>query len=271
MAEVDAGAPAPAVATPPAADAVPAPAVPTGQDNAEAKADESVQPPKTYSEEEARKIVNERLTKERRRIERQVRAEVERDYLRQQLEARDKPPASDQPKGKPQYKDYEGRPEEFVEALAEWKLEQREAARVKETEAQRSQREAAEEGEYIRGKLAEASVQFPDLDARLSSEDIALTRPMLDFVVDAEDGFAVGDYLANNPAESKKIALLRPVKQVLALEAIAKRLKAPPEPTKVPSPIVPTTGKATADKDWDELTQAEFNERRRRQKAALKS
>jgi hypothetical protein len=271
MAEVDAGASAPVVpvANAPAADAVPAPDAPTVTDQAEPTQAEPVQPTRTYSEEEMRKTVSDRLAKERKRLAREARAEVEASFYKQQLEAAKAQPAQDQPKGKPQYKDFEGRPEEFVEALAAWTLEQREAARAKETEAQRAKHSEREEATYYETKLAEGSEKFPDLGDRLRSEEVALTRPMLDFVTDAEHGFAVGDYLANNAAESHKIAALSPVKQVLELHKIAQRLSAPPEITKTPPPIKPSGATSAVEKPWDELTQAEFNERRRRQTAQL--
>jgi hypothetical protein len=269
MAEVDAGAVAPVVNAP-AADAVPAPDAPVVTENAEVK--DPVQP-RMLTEDEHKELVekrvNERLSKERRRLEREARTAVERDYLKQQLEARNAP--ADQPPGKPQYKDYEGRPEEFVEALAEWKFEQREAKRADESKAQAAKRAEAEEGQYVVGKFAAAESTHPGLLDRMSElpgED--LTRPMVDFVVDAEGGFAVGDFLASNPKEASRIARLAPIKQVLELDKIAKRLSAPPEITKTPSPIKPNGSTSAVEKPWDELTQAEYNERRRRQQAQLR-
>jgi hypothetical protein len=264
MAEVDAGASAPVVPVTdaPAANAVPAPDAPTVTDNAEpSKADESVQPPKTYSEEETRRIVNERLTKERKRLAREARAEVERDFYKRQLEERNAPKASDQPKGKPQYKDFEGRPEEYVEALADWKFEQREAKRIEESKAQEDKHSEREEVEQAEMALAKASVKFPDLKARLIEADAFLTKPMFDYVVDTEHGPAVGDFFANNPAESHRIAALSPVKQVLELHKIATRLSAPPEPTKTPAPIKPLDGNAGAKRDWADLSTAEHVEK----------
>lgn len=256
MAEVPVGADAPVVeVTPPAADAVTAPDAPPVQEPAV----EAV--PKTYSEEEMRKVVSDRLKKESRRLERAVRAELERDQLKQELETLKAPKTPQAPKeGKPRPGDFKD-PEEYVEALTEWKIEQREAKRAKEQQSETGERDRQEATAYLDERFSEAEEKFPDLRERLGADDVLLTDAMLGFVLHHEHGFAVGDYLAAHSAESRRIGKLPLALQPIALKEVADRLKAPPKPTQTPPPIKPLDGNAGAKRDWADLSTAEHVEK----------
>ncbi len=265
MAEVDAGAPAP-VEQPVAAEvATPAPEVTATPGTEKPEGAEPTKAPeeKLLTQSEVNKLVQKRERIAESRALKIAREEAE--HYRKLLAEQAKP-AAEAPKGEPQYKDFEGRPEEYVRALIRYETEQREAVRAQETKAQTVQRAQAEESEYVLGKFAEAETAHPGLFDRMAAlPDSDLTKPMVDFVTDAEHGFAVGDFLANNPKEAGRVAALSPVKQVLELQKIAQRLSAPPEITKQPSPIKPSGSTSAVEKPWDELTQKEFNERRARQ------
>jgi hypothetical protein len=258
MADVPVGADAPVVdVTPPAADAVTAPDAPPVQEPAA----EVVQPPKTYSEDEMRKVVSDRLKKESRRLERAVRAELERDAALKELETLKAPKTPQAPKeGKPKPSDFND-PADYVEALTEWKIEQREKGLQSKKEAETGDRDRREATAYLEERFTEAEEKFPDLRARLEADDVLLTDAMLGFVLHHEHGFAVGDYLAGHSAESRRIGKLPLALQPIALKEVADKLKAPPKPTQTPPPIKPLDGNAGAKRDWQDLSTAEHVEK----------
>lgn len=273
MAEVDAGAVAPAVPVvpvAPAADAAPAPQ-PTAAEGAEAPNGEQqpAPPPKLFTQEEVNRMNAEAREKALRKAGRETRAERDaRIRLEAELEATrkilgERQPA--QPQGEPKPEDYKDRtPQEFLRDWLKWERQQQEQASTTESRAREEQMRQREEAEYVHTRLAEASAKFPDLHERLG-ELPALTRPMLEFVIEDESGPAVGDYIANNVAEAIKIAELKPVKQVLAMRDIAAKLKEPPKTSAAPPPIVPNAGRASVEKDVSKMSDKEFAEWRKRQ------
>jgi hypothetical protein len=261
MAELAPGAAAPAVdQTPPGADPVQAPDTPAvGNEATPPEGDKPVQPPKTFSEEEMRKTVSERLAKERRRMERTLRAEIERDSLRRQLEARDRPQERPQAQGEPRQQDFTDY-EEYLLAKAEWRLEQKHR-NVREQETQRSrheqqQRVMVEQSNLAREKVDAAIEKYPDFeDVVLGMSADTLTDPMVAFVLQSKHGIDVGYYLGKHPGEAKKIANLNSVEQMEELVSIASKLAAAARPSNAPPPIRPGGNEsASAGFDPDKLS-----------------
>lgn len=270
MTDVLAGTPAPEVTPPPAANAVPAPDAPTGQESA---SDVSVQPSKTYTEEENRRIVSERLKKESRRMERTIRAEVERDFLQRQLEEgrNAAAPKADQPKGKPQEKDFKDW-ESYQDAVVDWKLEQRLAAEreksTRESSAEKHNREMAQRAQFIRENVvAKGKKEFSDFED-VAMGDVTITMPMAAAIARLPAGHKVWYHLGRNPDEADRISQLPDVEQLWEIKALESKLTAPPSPTKTPPPIVPNGQQASNRKDWGGMTTADhikaYRERKRR-------
>lgn len=260
MAEVDAGALAPVETQPvPGADqpvqTSGAPAAGAEQPDA---GKEPVQPPKTYSEEDMRKTVSDRLNKERRRLERQIRAEVERDYYKQLAErggGQPGPAKADQPKGKPKPSDYED-PEQYLDALTEWKLEQREAARKaqseQETKFQREQRLEAERARLMEEKVIRPGMaKHRDFADVVMSEDVPITDVMLASAARLKGGVDVLYHLGKNPEEANRIAQLSDLEQAWEIRDLERKLTAPASPSKAPPPIVPNNPAAASKNPYD--------------------
>ena len=106
---------------------------------------------KTFTQEELDSIVQKRLAKESRRIAKLAEVEAENRMLKQQMEqAR---PRQEEPSGKPvpsQFQDYES----YIEAVAEWKADQKLATIRAESEAQQRQREAQERASKVQQNSA---------------------------------------------------------------------------------------------------------------------
>lgn len=232
-------------ATPPGgANPVPAPGAPAGQDNAQPQGEQPVQP-RTYSEEEHKRLVAEnvadRLKKERRRLERTLRAEVERDYLRQQMERGQPRQQANEPKGKPKKEDFET-VDDYLDAVVDWRLEQRESERAKKSEASRGQRETQEQGR----RLFEACLKgaddlgVEDFDQVALDEELDVTTPMMHAIAECKAPAAILYHLGQNPKEATRISKLAPTHQIRAIAEIESKLTAAPGPSKAPAPIVPS-------------------------------
>lgn len=272
MADVLAGASAPVVNAPVTAEVVtPAPdttAVPVDETPVEAKP-EAPEPEKTLTQSEVNKLVAKEKAQAAKRAERLAMERFRAEHAERELERlraeRDKPA---QPQGKPQPSDFKS-PEEYVEALTDWRLEQKLSEREKESVENRRLREdreaAQRQYEYVTERFELAEDKFPGLKDKLMADDLPMTPRMTEFVLEDDNGFAVGDYLADHVDEAKKIARLGPYKQLQALNEIAKRLAAPPKPTNAPPPIVPSGTKTAVDKDPSKMTDKEFADWRKRQ------
>lgn len=225
---------------------------------------------RTFTQKELDRIV----AKERREYARLIQQAEDRARERlsreggerQQTQERDTKPA-----GRPKAADFKD-PEDYVEALAEWKFEQREAERARKDRERDAERSTSEASRYIEERFAEADEHFPDLRERLAAKDVSLSDPMLGFVLDHDQGFAVGDFLATNPAESTRIAKLRPAMQILALNEIAAKLKAATR-TNTPAPIVPNDAAGASqsdisseksDEEWARKREKQLREKRAR-------
>lgn len=270
MAEVDAGAVAPVVPVTPAVQPAPTPDPTAGQ---EAVTPQGVEPEATPVPEKMlpQSEVNKLLAKEKaqaaRRAEKSAMERFRAESAERELERlRAERATPEIAQGEPQPEQFKT-PQEFVRALIKWERQQEAVATERDNDKQREVHSVKQEREYVDAKFADAVEKgFPDLQERLTAPDLPLSRPMADFVFEAEHGFAVGDYLADHKDEAKKIAQMHPVQQVLALNGIAAKLKTPPKPSAAPPPIVPNSGSGTPAKGYrPDMSDKEYADWRKRQ------
>jgi hypothetical protein len=220
-----------------------------------------VQPPKTFTltEEELQSKYNERLSKERRRLERAVRAELERDFYKNQVEqSRQQAQPQKSAEGRPREEDFQGRPyHEFTEALADWKAEQKLSAFRKEIEehGRASQSEAAKKQAVE--KLYKGADKYPDFD-EVIRQGAYISEPMGHAITAVSNASDVAYYLCNNHDEAQQIFSLPPIEQVWAIKDLSSKLSATPVPKPVPAPITPNKGTAPVevrleDADFDDF------------------
>jgi len=183
-----------------------------------------------------------------------------------------------QPDGKPVADNFESHAE-YVEALTDWKLEQRlkardaeEQRRSLEAEQQRAQREHFE-------RVQTFAKQHDDFEEALSDvDDIPVSAAFQELIVTSDQGPALMYELAKNRKEYERIAQLSPLACARELGKIETRIAAraseasakKPEPktTKAPKPIEPVGGsKGTVQKSLDDpdLSFAEYERMRREQ------
>lgn len=181
-----------------------------------------------------------------------------------------------EPAGKPHPDNYETHVE-YVEALTDWKLEQREKDREQQTEKSKLEAESKRllETHHAREKsFAEKTADYvkvlEDVD---NFTDASATLEEL--IVTSENGPEIMYELAKNPEEYERINALHPLaaaREIGKLEAkVAAKESKPIEPKKItnaPKPIEPVSGgKGTVGKSLSDpnLSQAEYEAIRRDQ------
>lgn len=171
--------------------------------------------------------------------------------------------------------------EQYTDALSDWKVDQRIAARErKDADA----RYAAAQEQVTRNWQAQIEAgkdDMPDFDAVVGAAEMVFPQVVLDAVVDA--GPRVAYHLAKHPDEARRIAAMRTSAGVAAVNKLGEQLaggdggKTPApaptpaaapaakgEPFKAPEPIEPLKGGAsTVGKDESEMSHEEWVAARR--------
>lgn len=260
MSEVLDGAVAPVV---PATTVAPASDSPASSDNAAPiEGNEPERTPKTYTEEEHRKAIQARVGKERRSLEKQIRAEMRAEVAERQLaESRGASQGQPQAKGKPQAKDFSD-VDSYMDALTDWKLETREANKAKERQEQQPRQQAEQRerqfAQSIAQKLESGSEKHEDFEELVYADGVEWTPAMLGYIHDSTDPVELTYQLALRREELRRIAKLPPAMQPVEIYKFETKLKGAPKPTGAPAPIVPGNASSSGSKkDWKDMSTAE--------------
>lgn len=143
------------------------------------------------------------------------------------------PPAAPQPQmGKPVSASFETY-EAYVEALTDWKVEQSNAAR--------SQREAAQKtAENWKTRSADARTAHPDYDQVLAeAESTPISRAMHETIAESDLGPELVYFLAKNPDDAARIAKLPPLAAAREIGKLEATLSAKPEKPAAAAPAKP--------------------------------
>lgn len=211
---------------------------------------------KTFTQKELDEIVQKRLQKESRKLSReaQEKAQIlaEREYYKRLAEEA-KPAPQKAPDGKPVPTDFSSY-DEYTEALAEWKVDQRLKNIQRETVEQQRQRQESEYVAQAAEKLLSGADKYPDFDEVVANPDLRVTKDMAAAIVETAAPVDVAYWLGENPKEAARIAALPPVKQVWEIGKIAQKFEKQATPTKAPPPITPNSGTSTTKDIWSEGT-----------------
>lgn len=204
----------------------------------------------------------DRLTRDKYRL--QAELEVARRQAPQAEPQR--PPANGEPKAE-QYKSYE----EYLEARAEWKAEQRVEKRLGELR-EKAQRQAGQaEQEKLQSqwekRVSEALTTYDDFEEVALSPEVPISEPMMAAILRSPKGADVAYHLGKNPDLAAQIAGLDPISAAIRIGEIAASLSRPnpKKTTGAPPPINPVGGRASTHKDPSQMTDAEFAAWRREQ------
>lgn len=253
-------------------------------------AEDSPEPEET--EEETPKKKNRGLSKRfaeltRERKEAEARAAAAERKLAE-LRAAPRQPASTEPapaapSGAPpatkptveQFENYE----EFVEALTDWKAEQREQARERAEAERERERENERAKSAWDAKQEAAREKYADYDDAVN-QDLAITPVMQHVILRSEQGADLAYYLGSHPEECQRLASLDDVQAARELGRLEARLapasspsvpttKTPTRSSSAPAPIRPVAAAspasgAPAAKGFETMTLREYEEWRRR-------
>jgi hypothetical protein len=250
----------------PVAEATPVPEPTAGQVETPEGDQPEAKPERTFTQKEVDEITAKRAAQAERRGAKIARAEAERDYYKSLVEKSQQaqtPPARD---GKPREEDFQGKPySEYVEALADWKAEQKLTGFRKESEEQQRQRYAQEQAREFGSRLAKGAEKYSDFKEVALSEDVPITQAMAHAIGKLGNGADVAYYLGSNRDEAEAIAAMSDVEQVWAMKDISSKITSKPTPTKTSAPIVPSGAKVSVQKEPEDMTYAEFCAFRKRQ------
>lgn len=188
------------------------------------------QPEKTFTQAELDAIVQKRLAKERRTMERDI-------ANRQREQATATPPKREAFASEEEFSQAE------IDHLAEVKARALVEERAKASAAEKQRETYLERAESVQER-------YPDFRLVVENPSLPINGTMADFIEDSEHGPDVAYYLGKNPGKAHEIFNLPPVRAARELLRIETELAAKPKatPSKAPDPITPvgTRGKASS-------------------------
>lgn len=230
---------------------------------------EPPQPEKTFTQAELDEIVEKRLNRERRKLEKFERQREVEDAVRADRERRTPPPATD---AAPKREDFETL-EDYLEAKADYKVEQKLAeADEKREEKERereAQRSAADRRRTWDERASKAAEKYEDFDEVVRARDLQITPPMAEAIAESELGTEVAYYLGKNPEEAERISKLGPIAQIREIGRLEARFDKEPEKpvSRAAKPVEPVGSGKGSDGGIHEpgLSTEEFVRRRNRE------
>lgn len=222
--------------------------------------------PQEKPKRSARERINE-LTKRAHEAEREV---------QRLLEAADRPPAESAEKPAP---DRFGSYDEYVEALADWKADQRVAESFKRRDAERRQAAEARAIEAKAQAWAERQSDFrsstPDYDEVVGKSSVQVAPHVVDTLLDSDSGPELAYHLAKHPETVKRINALSPLAAAREIGRIEASLSTPAAPqvkpgSKAPAPISPVKASAPAVVDLASANMDQYIAERRKQGATFR-
>ena len=192
-------------------------------------------------------------------------AERERDAAIAQLQGARDPAKAAQPKPTPDdFEDYG----EYVEALTDWKADQRDAQRADTNATKAAETAALHRNAEWGAKVAAITETLPDYAEVAGKSEIQVRDHVVEAIMDADRGPELVYHLAQNPDVAARLNDMSPARAAIELgkiEATLGEAKAPePEPkpakktTTAPAPITPVKSGATTAKDPAKMNMEEY-------------
>lgn len=193
----------------------------------------------------------DRLTREKAELQERV-ADLEAAGGKPAARAQESPAAPVEPAARPKVDDFDDY-DKYVEALADWKTDQKIAAAVEAQRKAQSEQAAKErETERARGFQARAKAaaeKYPDFAAVAYSDDTPVSETMREVILESEHGAELAYWLGSHVEEAVRISQLPPVAaaremgrleaQIAAQTATPAAPKTQPKLTRAPDPIRP--------------------------------
>lgn len=173
-------------------------------------------------------------------------AERDRDYWRElaikQSAQKEPEPRAEAPQGKPVLDAYPSY-EEYIEAVADWKVEQRlSAEREQQTRVQQetAQQQTIREFQSRADRVRES---HPDFDDVVGNRSLAISEAMVEAAYGSEKGPELLYHLGQNPKEAERIYNLPPYQAAMEMGRLEAALSRPSRKNpSAPDPIRPIAG-----------------------------
>lgn len=221
------------------------------QEGQEAQKEEA----KSFSQEEVDEIIRKRVAKAEARAERRVMRALEKIAPAQAPQVQPQP----QDDGRPTRSQY-ANDEAYVEALTDWKLDQRER-QSQAKQAESKQREVVSKTETL---YAEAS-KVDGFD-RESFDELPLTATIVQTLLDSDVAPRLMAHMAANPEEVERISRLPAHRQAAEIGKLEDRIASqrPAKTSNAPRPISPVGARGSAaTTDPERMSMAEYAEMRK--------
>jgi hypothetical protein len=225
------------------------PTTEAGADGKEAQAVEKTYSQKEYDEATAKIRKKAEAVAERRALK--VYAEKLEAMQQKPVEQVPQKPASN---GKPTIAQFGDDVEGYVEAVAEWKMQQRDLDTQRNSEEQRSKKIQSE----VLG-IYEQAEKEPNFDREVFDE-LPITDPMAFAIKDSDIAPKLMLHFSENPKEAIRISNLPPARQAAEIGKLEVKLS---EPVKIktsnaPAPIKPVGSRGSSTRDPNTMSQPEF-------------
>lgn len=206
-------------------------------------------------------------------------AQRERDYWRELAmkgqSPQGQPPQASQPvqaahkeTGEPTLESCDFDPVEFNRRWYQWARNQ-----------ERQQEQAIAKHRKFQESEAAFRAEHPDYDAVTRNPSLPITPAVAAVIVDTDNPAAIAYYLGQNPNEAAAIAQMSELQMGRAIGRIEAKLSAPPasnqprqpEPrtvTRAPAPVTTLSGSPAVKKTYDDMSMREYDEQRRKERAA---
>lgn len=215
---------------------------------------------KKFTQKELDEIIQKRIAKEAARAERRA-LKVYADKL-ERMAPSSEPKAQATPDSKPTMAQF-ANVEDYVEAVAEWKLTQREqTAQKQQVEVQ--QREMLTKTEKIYSQAEK--IEGFDRD---TFDDLPITTPIAQAIIESDVAPKLMAYMVSNPEEVDRIAKYSPARQAAEIGKLEAKLSvsAPVKVSKVPDPIKPIGNRGGANSDLSKSSMEDYIAMRSKQGA----
>lgn len=189
-----------------------------------------------------------------------------RRLAQQLMESQGKPKedAPEPPQPKPTqdaFPDYD----QYLEALADWKAEQKIQAHLGEAEKRRSaETQQAAQQKRVSGfqqRAAEFAKEHPDYHAVAENPNVPITQPMFDAIVESDRGPEIAYHLGQHPEIAARLSSMSPVGAARELGKLEAQLSIPAKPkaSQAPDPVEPVGGGSERNaKDPEKMTTDEW-------------
>lgn len=213
---------------------------------------------KTFTQDELNQIIQKEKAKAEAKAERRALKAYRETLERFAPQA----PAPQQSDGKPSRAAFNGDDEAYIEAVADWKINQRDQQTKQQREAEQRQTTVQKTE-----KLYTEAAKLPGFD-RDTFEELPLTPSIAQALIDSDAAPQLMAYMASNPDDIERIAKLSPARQAAELGKLEARLSLVKQHKEPPAPIKTVSGGGSVSNgDLSKMPMHEYMEMRKKQGA----